>query len=60
MILASNDLSKVNIYYLHIEMVRIAHKIAHKCANSHIKKSYNKITDSVYGRDAQCVDCSIK
>ena len=43
-IFASYDLSKVNIYYLHTEMVKIMHKIAHKCANPHIKIFTDKIT----------------
>ena len=36
-IFASNGLSKVNIQYLRIERMKIAHKIAQKCANSHIE-----------------------
>ena len=36
-IFASYGLIQVNILYLRIEMVKIAHKIALKCANSHIE-----------------------
>ena len=44
-IFSSNNLSKVNTYYLGIEMVKIVHKIAQKCTNCHIEMFSDKITE---------------